>query len=189
MATAVETQIWAYGSTIARSWQAASSGVVKWSMWWTVRMQRPTALALMQSWAWLAGQRGEPADLGTVDGEGGRPLVEFGVVVETQQVAAEAGLGQGEQPYAGGAGLLDEAFGDGEVLLEVATELGGDGRHAQGGHDAAPIPVTVSATASVISPSGQRSPTPRPSVSCPHTAPTAGPAGGGVSASSAVSMA
>ena len=38
-ATAAETQTWAYGVTIARSWQAASSGVVNWSRWWTVRTQ------------------------------------------------------------------------------------------------------------------------------------------------------
>jgi hypothetical protein len=48
-ATAAETHMWAYGSVMAFSWQAASSGVLKWSMWCTVRTQRPTALALMQS--------------------------------------------------------------------------------------------------------------------------------------------
>ena len=37
---------------MARSWQATSCGVVNWSMWWTVRRHRGTALAEMQSWAW-----------------------------------------------------------------------------------------------------------------------------------------
>ena len=39
------------GSTTARSWQAASSGVVKWSRWWMVRTQGIAAFALMQSCA------------------------------------------------------------------------------------------------------------------------------------------
>jgi hypothetical protein len=39
-ATAAETQTCAVGVVIARSWQAASSGVVKWSMWCTVRRTR-----------------------------------------------------------------------------------------------------------------------------------------------------
>ena len=50
-ATAALTQTWPTGSVMARSWQAASSGVWKWSMWCTVRRQRPAAFALMQSWA------------------------------------------------------------------------------------------------------------------------------------------
>jgi hypothetical protein len=50
-ATAAETQTSACGVTIARSWQAASSGVLKVSRWCTVRTQSGTALALMQSWA------------------------------------------------------------------------------------------------------------------------------------------
>ena len=51
-ATAADTQTWRdAASTMARSWQAASSGVVKWSMWCTVRTQRSAALALMQSCA------------------------------------------------------------------------------------------------------------------------------------------
>ena len=33
-----DTHTWATGVTIARSWQRASSGVVKWSRWWTVRI-------------------------------------------------------------------------------------------------------------------------------------------------------
>ena len=48
-----DTHTWATGVTMARSWQRASSGVVKWSRWWTVRHAAPgTALAEMQSWAW-----------------------------------------------------------------------------------------------------------------------------------------
>src|SRR6185437_4713677 len=62
--------------------------------------------------------------------------------------------------------------------FEVAAELGGDGGHAKGAH-AIPNPVTGPVTASVICPSGHRSPTPRPWVSSPHSAPAAGPAGGG----------
>ncbi len=50
-ATAADTQIRAYGSTIAFSWHSARIGVVNSSRWWMVRMQSPTALALMQSCA------------------------------------------------------------------------------------------------------------------------------------------
>jgi hypothetical protein len=50
-ATARDTQTIPNGCVMARSWQAASSGVVKWSMWCTVRRQRGTAFALMQSCA------------------------------------------------------------------------------------------------------------------------------------------
>ncbi len=130
----------------------------------------------------VAGECRDTAHLGPVDVHDGRQVLGLLVVAavaagaEYRQVAAEAGLGQGEQADALGAGLLDEVGDLGEVLVDVAAEAGADGGDgsAEGwvhqGHEAVPNPVTVCVMASVTVPSGQRSPTPVPGTSSPQTA-------------------
>lgn len=60
----------------------------------------PCGFAISRYDRQLPGQGGQSADLRAVEGERGWPLVELAVVVEAEQIAAQARLRQREEPYA-----------------------------------------------------------------------------------------